>query len=90
MEYPYVSAAIMDLILIITLLKKSWIFDIKRTFSSVNHSRSNDSLERFHATLTEMMHVHMTELTGETSFNIFPYAVYVVITPKTEHGEIRH
>lgn len=51
------------------------LYDIKLTFSSVNHPQSNGSLERFHATLTEMLRAHTAENPNEHPFNILPYAV---------------
>lgn len=35
------------------------MYNIKVTFSSVNHPHSHELLERFHATLAEMIRVHL-------------------------------
>lgn len=51
------------------------LYDIKLTFSSASHPQSNGSLERFHATLTEMIRIHVAENPNEHPFNILPYAV---------------
>ena len=51
------------------------LYDIKLTFSSVNHPQFNGSFERFHATLTEMIRAHNAENPNEHHFNILPYAV---------------
>lgn len=51
------------------------LYDIKLTFSSVGHPQSNGSLERFHATLSEMIRAHLTENPQEHPFNILPYTV---------------
>ncbi|CAH2006037.1 unnamed protein product [Acanthoscelides obtectus] len=45
------------------------------TFSSVSHPQSNGSIERFHATLLEMIRTHVSENPNEHPFNILPYAV---------------
>lgn len=63
------------------------LFDIKLTFSSVSHPQSNGSLERFHATLTEMIRVHMAEHPEEHPFNILPYSVICYNNTKNKtHG----
>lgn len=63
------------------------LYDIKLTFSSVSHPQSNGSLERFHATLTEMIRVHKMENPEEHPFNILPYAVICYNTTKNKtHG----
>lgn len=63
------------------------MYDIKLTFSSVNHPQSNGSLERFHATLAEMIRVHLAENPGEHPFNILPYAVICYNNTKNKtHG----
>ena len=51
------------------------LYDIKLTYSSVGHPQSNGSIERFHATLAEMVRVHKTENPNEHPFTILPYAV---------------
>lgn len=51
------------------------LYDIKLTFSSVGHPQSNGSIERFHATLAEMIRIHTTENPDEHPFTILPYAV---------------
>ncbi|CAH1962687.1 unnamed protein product [Acanthoscelides obtectus] len=51
------------------------LYDIKMTFSSVSHPQSNGSVERFHATLLEMIRTHVSENPSEHPFNILPYAV---------------
>lgn len=63
------------------------LYDIKLTFSSVNHPQSNGSLERFHATLTEMLRAHTAENPNEHPFNILPYAVICYNNAKNKtHG----
>ena len=63
------------------------LYDIKLTFSSVNHPQSNGSLERFHATLTEMIRAHNAENPNEHPFNILPYAVICYNNTKNKtHG----
>lgn len=44
------------------------LYDIKITFSSVNDPQSNGSLERFHATLLEMIRAHKLESLQEYRF----------------------
>ncbi|CAH1994272.1 unnamed protein product [Acanthoscelides obtectus] len=51
------------------------LYDIKLTFSSVSHPQSNGSIERFHATLLEIIRSHVSENPDEHPFNILPYAV---------------
>ena len=51
------------------------LYDIKLTYSSVNHPQSNGSLERFHATIAEMIRAHTTENPREHPLTILPYAV---------------
>ncbi|CAH1968984.1 unnamed protein product [Acanthoscelides obtectus] len=41
----------------------------------VSHPQSNGSIERFHATLLEMIRSHVSENPDEYPFNILPYAV---------------
>lgn len=63
------------------------LYDIKLTFSSVSHPQSNGSLERFHATLTEMIRVHKAENPDEHPFNVLPYAVICYNNTKNKtHG----
>jgi len=63
------------------------LFEIKLTFSSVSHPQSNGSLERFHATLNEMINIHKTEHPDEHAFNILPYAVISYNNTKNKtHG----
>lgn len=50
------------------------MFDIKITYSSVHHSQSNGSLERFHSTLLELIRMHLYENSSEHPFSILPYA----------------
>ena len=51
------------------------LYDIKLTFSSVNHPQSNGSIERFHATLAEMIRANSAENPNEHPFKVLPYAV---------------
>ena len=51
------------------------LFNIKLTFSSVSHPQSNGSLERFHATLSEMIRANHSENPGEHPFQVLPYAI---------------
>lgn len=63
------------------------LYDIKLTFSSVGHPQSNGSLERFHATLTEMIRAHTAENPDEHPFNILPYATICYNNTKNKtHG----
>lgn len=50
------------------------LYNIKLTFSSVNHPQSNGSLERFHGTLLEMIRVMTTEDPNEHPLQLLPYA----------------
>lgn len=50
------------------------LYDIKLTCSSVNHPQSNGSLERFHATLLEMIRVMNTEDPRAHPCQLLPYA----------------
>lgn len=51
------------------------LYDIKLTFSSVSHPQSNGSVERFHATLLEMIRANKSENPNEHPLTIIPYAV---------------
>ena len=51
------------------------LYDIKLTFSSVGHPQSNGSVERFNATLLEMIRAHMTKNPKEHPLTILPYAI---------------
>lgn len=51
------------------------LYNIKLTFSSVNHPQSNGSIERFHATLIEMIRANKLENPNEHPLTIIPYAV---------------
>lgn len=51
------------------------LFEIKLTFSSVNHPQSNGSIERFHATLIEMIRAQKAENPRDHPSNLLPYAV---------------
>ena len=63
------------------------LFDIKLTFSSVGHPQSNGSLERFHATLSEMIRANHAENPHEHPFNALPYAVICYNNTKNKtHG----
>ncbi|CAH2017254.1 unnamed protein product, partial [Acanthoscelides obtectus] len=50
------------------------VVEIER-INSVSHPQSNGSIERFHATLLEMIRSHVSENPDEHPFNILPYAV---------------
>jgi RNase H-like domain found in reverse transcriptase/Reverse transcriptase (RNA-dependent DNA polymerase)/Integrase zinc binding domain/Integrase core domain len=51
------------------------LYDIKITYSSVNHPMSNGSLERFHGTLLEMIRAHKIENPDEHPLTVLPYAI---------------
>lgn len=63
------------------------LYDIKLTFSSVSHPQSNGSIERFHATLLEMIRANKTENPNEHPLTILPYAVICYNNSKNKtHG----
>lgn len=51
------------------------LYDIKISYSSVNHPQSNGSIERFHATLAEMIRAHVAENPNEHPSSVIPYTV---------------
>lgn len=63
------------------------LYDIKLTFSSVGHPQSNGSIERFHATLSEMIRANLADNPDEHPFNVLPYAVICYNNTKNKtHG----
>lgn len=63
------------------------LFEIKLTYSSVGHPQSNGSIERFHATLAEMIRLNHADNPDEHPFNVLPYAVICYNNTKSKsHG----
>lgn len=51
------------------------LYDIKISFSSIGHPQSNGSVERFNATLLEIIRAHLSDNPNEHPLNCLPYAV---------------
>lgn len=63
------------------------LYEIKLTYSSVNHPQSNGSLERFHATLLEMIRATLTDNPGDHPLTCLPYAIICYNNSKNQtHG----
>ena len=63
------------------------LYEIKLTFSSIGHPQSNGSIERFHATLAEMIRTNQADNPDEHPFSVLPYAVICYNNTKNKtHG----
>lgn len=64
------------------------LYDIKLIFAGVSHPQSDESIERFHSTLCEIIRIIQAEHSKGHPLNVVPYVINCYNNTKIKRHEI--